>query len=140
MLEKENFMKGALLGLSILVCAGAAFCKSGREEVKITPPPPPTKAVTKKQETRLQIYVSGAVVRPGIYHLPKGSRAYDAIAKAGGFTETADQSRVNLVKICKDGTHIRVPEVKKKKVPRPKKEKPISKKVRTRKNVQDSNT
>jgi competence protein ComEA len=137
-LEKENLMKGALLGLSILVCVGAAFCKSGGQEVKITPPPP-TKVVTKKQETMLQIYVSGAVAKPGIYFLPKGTRVYAAISKAGGLTENADQSRVNLVKICKDGTHIRVPELKKKKVPRPKKEKRTTKQVRTRKNVQDSN-
>jgi competence protein ComEA len=135
-LGKENLMKIALLGVSILVCVGAAFCKSGGQEVRVTPSPP--KAAAKKQETLLQVYVSGAVVRPGIYHLPKGSRAYDAIAKAGGFTETADQSRVNLVKICKDGTHIRVLELKKKKAPRPKKEKRAVKQAPTRKKIQDS--
>lgn len=135
MLGKENLMKVALLGVSILVCAGAAYCKSSGPEVKVTPPPP--KAVAKKQETLLQVYVSGAVVRPGIYHLPKGTRAYDAITKAGGFRETADQSRVNLVKICKDGTHIRVPEIKKKKAPRPKKEKRAVKQAPTRKKFQE---
>lgn len=51
--------------------------------------------------------VSGAVIHPGVYSLPSGSRISDAIATAGGFTKTADATFVsqelNLAKQLTDG-------------------------------------
>src|SRR5947209_13309385 len=38
----------------------------------------------------LVVFVSGAVVNPGTYELPRGARIADAIAAAGGLLEDAD--------------------------------------------------
>ena len=46
---------------------------------------------------RLRVQVVGAVVRPGIYELAKGSFLDDLVQLAGGFTQTADIDRINRV-------------------------------------------
>ena len=61
----------------------------------------------------LLVYVSGAVAKPGLYRLPRGDRAYDAIAAAGGLLPTADPTRMpNVAARLKDGMQIKVPFVK----------------------------
>ncbi len=44
------------------------------------------------------IDVKGAVVNPGVYEVEEGKKVIDAIHLAGGFTEQADTSLVNLAK------------------------------------------
>ena len=53
--------------------------------------------------------VAGAVVHPGIYRMPPGSRVADAVAAAGGATGNADIDQVNLAELVADGQQIRVP-------------------------------
>jgi competence protein ComEA len=57
--------------------------------------------------------VGGAVLRPGVYHLPAGSRVADAIEAAGGYGASVDADRVageiNLAAVVLDGAKIRVP-------------------------------
>ncbi len=61
----------------------------------------------------LLVYVSGAVAHPGLYRLPRGERAYDAIAAAGGLLSTADLTRMpNLAQRLRDGQQIKVAFVK----------------------------
>lgn len=61
----------------------------------------------------LLVYVSGAVAKPGLYRLPRGDRAYDAVAAAGGLLPTADPTRMpNMAARLKDGMQIKVPFVK----------------------------
>jgi competence protein ComEA len=58
----------------------------------------------------LLVYVSGAVAHPGLYRLPRGDRAYDAISAAGGLLASADPTRMpNLAARLKDGQQIKVP-------------------------------
>jgi competence protein ComEA len=61
----------------------------------------------------LTIDVEGAVQRPGLYRLPRGSRVADAIAAAGGFGSTVDaaaaQDALNLADPLQDGTKVLVP-------------------------------
>jgi competence protein ComEA len=54
------------------------------------------------------VHVVGQVDRPGLYELAAGSRIVDAIAAAGGFTATADQSQLNLAQVIEDGQQITV--------------------------------
>ena len=57
----------------------------------------------------ITVYVSGEVKNPGMYEMPAGSRAQEAIEKAGGMTVNANINKVNLAKKCKDGMQINVP-------------------------------
>lgn len=66
----------------------------------------------KSKEQLITIYVSGAVARPGLYELPAGIRAQEAVEAAGGFTEAANQEKVNLAKKLKDGSQVNVPALK----------------------------
>jgi len=55
------------------------------------------------------VYVVGAVLNPGVYFLPQGSRVEDALEAAGGPTDEADLVRVNLAKRVYDEEQIYVP-------------------------------
>ncbi len=55
------------------------------------------------------IHITGAVKTPGIVKLEEGSRIEDAINKAGGLTEDADISKVNLAYVLEDGVKIIIP-------------------------------
>jgi competence protein ComEA len=55
------------------------------------------------------VHVVGAVRRPGVYTLPSGARAADAVAAAGGVLGNADQAAVNMARVVADGEQIAVP-------------------------------
>ncbi len=56
------------------------------------------------------VYVVGEVMRPqSMVALPVGSRVEDAIHAAGGTTDRADLSRINLSQVLSDGDYVYVP-------------------------------
>lgn len=55
------------------------------------------------------VYVSGAVAAPDVYRLPLNARVIDVLQAAGGLTDQADISGLNLAALVRDGEHIRVP-------------------------------
>jgi competence protein ComEA len=58
----------------------------------------------------LLVFVSGAVVHPGLYRLAPGARIADAIAAAGGTLPSADPGRLpNLAGLVHDGHQVNVP-------------------------------
>ena len=59
----------------------------------------------------LTVHVAGAVVHPGVYALPDGSRVCDAVEAAGGFAEGADADAINLAEPVLDGCKVTVPTV-----------------------------
>jgi competence protein ComEA len=62
-------------------------------------------------EEIIYVHVCGAVREPGVKELPKDSRAFDALELAGGFTEDADQTYVNLAGFLQDGQQLYFPKV-----------------------------
>lgn len=54
------------------------------------------------KEDCIQVYVCGAVNTPGVYALPSGSRVNDAVEAAGGFTEHAAVTSINLAQKLAD--------------------------------------
>ena len=57
------------------------------------------------------IDVDGAVITPGVYELPDGSRVQDAIDAAGGLATDADVARVNRAERLIDGAKLLIPRV-----------------------------
>jgi competence protein ComEA len=55
------------------------------------------------------VHVAGAVVRPGVYRLPAGSRVTDAVRRAGGFARGASRDAINLAARLSDGQQVVVP-------------------------------
>lgn len=58
------------------------------------------------------VHICGAVVRPGVYKLAGGSRIYEAVELAGGFTAEAAESYVNQAGMITDGMKVVIPSVK----------------------------
>jgi competence protein ComEA len=97
-----NILIGVLLGL--LLAGGmwlAARAPQG-ESVELRPAP---------TSEPIQVHVAGAVVRPGLYDLPEGSRVMDAIDAAGGFVAEADKNSLNLAARVEDAQRLDVPYV-----------------------------
>ena len=57
----------------------------------------------------IQVYVSGAVNRPGVYYLNDGDRWIDAVEAAGGPTADADLEAANLALRLHDEGQVLVP-------------------------------
>lgn len=55
------------------------------------------------------VHIAGEVISPGIVSLNEGGRIEDAIKMAGGLTENADISDVNLAYVLDDGVKIIIP-------------------------------
>ena len=55
------------------------------------------------------VYVCGCVENPGVYEFPADSRVCDALDAAGGFSEGADESRINLAGLLTDGDMVFFP-------------------------------
>lgn len=54
------------------------------------------------------VHVSGQVATPGVVELHEGARVFDAVEAAGGFTDDADTSSVNLARVLQDGEQLYV--------------------------------
>lgn len=52
------------------------------------------------------VHVTGQVVEPGVVELPAGSRVVDAVRAAGGLTDEADRSSLNLARALVDGEQV----------------------------------
>lgn len=65
----------------------------------------------KEEETqeKIKVHIIGAIQDEGIIEIDKDSRIADVIEEAGGTTEEADLSKVNLAYEVKDGQKIYIP-------------------------------
>ena len=75
-----------------------------------------TEAINEKviKEEKIAVHITGEVKKEGIIYLNEGARIVDAIKAAGGETEEADLSQVNLAYELQDGQKIYIPNKKEK--------------------------
>lgn len=60
-------------------------------------------------KNKIYVYITGEVNVPGVVILNEGSRIVDAINAAGGTTDKANISKVNLVYVLDDGMKVNIP-------------------------------
>ena len=91
---------GGVAGLSIY-----KYLKSNKKEPKEEIVITKKNSLEKKKVEQIEKYkvdIKGEVINPGIYSLEKDKRVIDVIALAGGLTENADTSVINLSKKIND--------------------------------------
>ena len=59
----------------------------------------------------IKVHITGEVVNEGMIELKEGDRIDDAIKKAGGITDKADLSKVNLAYELLDGQKVYIPSI-----------------------------
>ncbi|MFT3653942.1 ComE operon protein 1 [Bacillus sp. B01(2024)] len=64
---------------------------------------------TDTADDKIMIDMKGAVRNPGVYEMKAGDRVTQAIEKAGGLKEKADELNVNLAEQLQDGTVVYIP-------------------------------
>ena len=104
-----------LCALALLAAALAGRVLGGGDgggPARAASPPatdPASTALPPSPRSTSRSHVAGAVRRPGVYRLPAGSRALDAVERAGGATRRADLDALNLAALLVDGERIVVP-------------------------------
>lgn len=100
----------AVLGTGILVLAVLLGWRTVHPATSSAPPVPLNAALDPPAPPEVLVYVSGAVVQPGLYRLSTAARVTDAIAAAGGFSADADPGKLpNLSARIHDGKQVNVP-------------------------------
>lgn len=66
-----------------------------------------------EKRAAIYVHVCGAVVSPGVYEMPEGSRFYEAVDAAGGFAEDACQDYLNMAALLADGSRLEIPTLQK---------------------------
>ena len=109
----ERF-QGVIFGALFLAIVGGVAAlvwnRPAPVEIVVIPPAPTATAAPTQTPAPVRVYVSGAVNRPGVYTLPWGALAQDALVAAGGAQASADLRRVNLARALRDGDQVDVPE------------------------------
>jgi competence protein ComEA len=111
-------------GISLAACGGGG--KQYEIELLSPDPAPSSAAETsipesetivadKEQDSQESacyfVHICGAVREPGVYEVAVGSRIFEVLELAGGFTEEAATDAVNLATTVIDGSKIRIPTV-----------------------------
>lgn len=98
-LEEKGKIIVILVVLNLLSIGSAIyFYQEGRghEDLELT-------------QREIVVYIIGEVVHPNIYVLPEGTYLYEVIQMAGGLTEDADLTYINLAEELLDGQKITIP-------------------------------
>ena len=82
-----------------------------QNEVKLQSTREQNEPAEEPEPQSIYVHVCGAVVNPSVYELPAGSRVYEAVQIAGGFTEDADESYVNQAQTLSDGVKLVIPTI-----------------------------
>ena len=101
--------KRVIIGVMLLIVLGLVACKRDEAEVLVMEEAQVESEIVEEVPKMIFVYVCGAVVNEGVYELPEGSRGYEAIKMAGGFTDVAVTTAVNQAALLQDEMTLYVP-------------------------------
>ncbi|KYZ77406.1 hypothetical protein AXX12_04635 [Anaerosporomusa subterranea] len=108
--QKRQYLLLVIIMAAVL--AGGFYIwqqQSQSAAVAVAPSAPTVTTGSATAGADIVVYVSGFVVRPGVYKLSGELRVVDFINAAGGFAAGANASAVNLAQKLTDGMQVHVP-------------------------------
>ncbi len=108
---------GGVLAVIVMILVGRGMMASPpKEKVMVTNAVNTTRVeeTTVMMSQNCYVDVKGEVLMPGVYEFSCESRIQEVIKKAGGFTEEADETKINLAQKITDQMQIIVPNVQSK--------------------------
>ena len=103
---------GGVLAVIVIILVGRGMMASSmKEKVMVTNVVNTTRVeeTTTMMPQNCYVDIKGEVLRPGVYEFSCESRIQEVIKKAGGFTEEADETKINLAQKITDQMQIIVP-------------------------------
>ena len=103
---------GGVLAVIVIILVGRGMMASStKEKVMVTNAVNTTRVeeTTTMMPQNCYVDIKGEVLRPGVYEFSCESRIQEVIKKAGGFTEEADEIKINLAQKISDQMQIIVP-------------------------------
>lgn len=103
---------GGVLAVIVIILVGRGMMASSmKEKVMVTNAVNTTRVeeTTTIMPQNCYVDIKGEVLRPGVYEFSCESRIQEVIKKAGGFTEEADETKINLAQKISDQMQIIVP-------------------------------
>ena len=103
---------GGVLAVIVIIFVGRGMMASStKEKVMVTNAVNTTRVeeTTTMMPQNCYVDIKGEVLRPGVYEFSCESRIQEVIKKAGGFTEEADETKINLAQKISDQMQIIVP-------------------------------
>lgn len=103
---------GGVLAVIVIILVGRGMMASStKEKVMVTNAVNTTRVeeTTTMMPQNCYVDIKGEVLKPGVYEFSCESRIQEVIKKAGGFTEEADEIKINLAQKISDQMQIIVP-------------------------------
>ena len=103
---------GGVLAVIVIILVGRGMMASPtKEKVMVTNAVNTTRVeeTTTMMPQNCYVDIKGEVLHPGVYEFSCESRIQEVIKKAGGFTEEADETKINLAQKITDQMQIIVP-------------------------------
>ena len=108
-----SIIVGVLAVIVIIFVGRGMMASSTKEKVMVTNAVNTTRVeeTTTMMPQNCYVDIKGEVLHPGVYEFSCESRMQEVIKKAGGFTEEADETKINLAQKITDQMQLIVPNV-----------------------------
>ena len=103
---------GGVLAVIVIILVGRGMMASStKEKVMVTNAVNTTRVeeTTTMMPQNCYVDIKGEVLHPGVYEFSCESRVQEVIKKAGGFTEEADETKINLAQKITDQMQMIIP-------------------------------
>ena len=111
--KKQKIVIGILLAIVAIILINYVYSRESNNSQEIenltTKESSEVNQNTEEEKKEIVVHVAGAVQTEGIIFLQEGDRISEAIEKAGGTTEEADMSQINLATQLEDGMKVYIP-------------------------------